>query len=211
VAVDQPGSPIVIMPTFVDAGDPLRPRFGYSITNTTEKAIIAYAIQKTVNLGQGTPIITTTLTHLPATKLFIRPHDSRQEEDSLAGIFEKPPIEITLSVDFVEFADSKRWGDDRIKSGERLDGERAGARAALKEYRAIAAAAGVNALVETWDDANLIKADGKMNSSNWLDGFKTGVNIIKKRLAAAKATGGADGVRKELAKPYDATEGRLDP
>jgi len=210
VAAEQPGAPLIIMPTFVDAANPLRPRYGYSVTNATDKTIVAYAIQQSVSLGPGAPIVSTTLTHLPAKKLLLGPHDSRQEEDG-SGQYERAPIEITLSADFVEFEGAPRWGEDRVRSGERLDGERSGAKAALKKYREIAAVDGVDALVQTLENSNLIQPQEQTNSSTWLDGFKTGASIVKSRLISAKTKGGHDGLRRELGKPYDSTEGRLEP
>ena len=211
LAADQPDAPLRILPTFVDSENPLRPRYGYSITNTTDRAIVAYAIQESVSLGPGSPIVTTTLSHLPAKKLLLRPHDSRQEESDSGKTYDRPPTEVRLSVDFVEFADATRWGEDQIKSGERLDGERAGGRAALKKYREILAADGFDALLEGMANPNLTKPEDPTKSSNWIDGFKTGVNIVKGRLVAAQMKGGHESVRRELEKPYDSTEGRLEP
>ncbi len=211
VAADQPDAPLRILPTFVDPENPLRPRYGYSITNTTDKAIVAYAIQESVSLGPGSPIVTTTLSHLPAKKLLLGPHDSRQEESGSGKTYDRAPTEVRLSVDFVEFADATRWGEDQIRSGERLDGERAGGRAALKKYREVLAADGVNVLIEALENPNLIQLGDPTKSSNWLDGFKTGTSIVKGRLAAARMKGGHDAVRRELEKPFDSTEGRLEP
>jgi hypothetical protein len=209
--VDQPGAPLLIVPTFVDSGNPLRPRYGYSITNSTDKAIVAYAIQESVSLEPGSPIVTTTLTHLPAKKLLLRPHDSRQEESGSGKTYDKAPIEVRLSVDFVEFADATRWGEDQIRSGERLDGERAGGRAALKKYREVLATDGLNVLTDALANPNFIQPGDSAKSSNWVDGFKTGVSVVKSRLVGAQTKAGREGVRLELEKPYDSTEGRLEP
>lgn len=211
VVAAQPGAPLLILATFVDAGNPIRPRYGYSITNTTDKAIVAYAIQESVSLDPTSSIVTTTLAHMPARTLWLGPHDSRQEESG-GKTYEKAPIEVNLTVDFVEFEDGTKWGEDKIKSAERLDGERAGGRAALKKYREILVANGVDALLEEAANPKLIEPENiNGKSSNWVDGFKMGVSVVKSRMATAETKGGKDGIRRELAKPYDSTEGRLEP
>ena len=115
VVAEQPDSPLLILSTYVDASDPLRPRYGYSITNNSDKAIRSYAIQESVSLDAGASIISTSLTHAPAVKQFLKPHQSRQEEWGLGKTYPSPPIKVELAVDFVEFADSTRWGDDAGK------------------------------------------------------------------------------------------------
>ena len=210
IAVEQPGAPVRIFPTFVDTADSLRPRYGYSVTNTTDKTIVAYAVQEAVRLDPGTPIVTTTLTHLPAKSLLLGPHDSRQEESGLGRRYREAPSEVDLSVDFVEFTDGTRWGADNGRSSERLDGERAGAQAAIKLYRKVLNDQGIDGLLKKLSDENVVEPEAVGKSGNWLEGFKTGVGIMKRRLNAANSKG-KEAVRQELAKPYDATEGRLEP
>ena len=116
-----------------------------------------------------------------------------------------------LAVDFVEFADGTRWGDDISKTGEMLDGYRAGGKAATKRYREILASGGADALEQALASQDSVQPDDKTKSSVWMDGFSSGVSRVKSRLSVAKTKGGQEEVRRELAKPFDSTEGRQEP
>lgn len=211
VVAEQPDVPLLLLSTFVDSSDPLRPRYGYSITNNSDKPIRAYTIQESVSLGPGTPIIGTELVHSPAVKLFLKPHESRQKEGGRGSIYQTPPVEVELSVDFVEFADGTRWGVDANKSGETLDGLRAGGKAAVKRYREILVKEGMNGLEQALGSQDLIQPDNHPKSAKWIDGFNLGVSIVKSRLSAAKKRDGRDEARRELEKSFDSTEGRQEP
>src|SRR5215510_3325732 len=56
---EQQNPPLLMFATFVDDSNPLKPRYGYSITNTTEKRVTAYAVRETVSFTLGPSIITT--------------------------------------------------------------------------------------------------------------------------------------------------------
>lgn len=211
MVAEQPGSPLLILSTYVESSDPLRPRYGYSLTNISDKPIRAYTIREIVSLGSGAPIIGTELAHSPAVKLFLKSHESRQEEGGRGRIYESPPDKVELAVDFVEFADGTRWGADASKSGDRLDGIRAGGKAAGKRYREIFANEGENGLEQALKSEVLIQPENQSKSNEWTEGFSTGVNTVKSRLSAAKKKGGHDGARRELEKPFDSTEGRQEP
>jgi hypothetical protein len=90
VVAQQSDSPLILLSTYVDSSDSLRPRYGYSVTNNSDKPIRAYAIQERVSVDAGAPIISTTLTHSPAVKLFLKPQELTQEEGG-AGEFTSLP------------------------------------------------------------------------------------------------------------------------
>lgn len=211
VVTQQPESPLLIVPTYVDSSNPLRPRYGYSVTNTSDKPIRAFTIQEGVSLDAGAPIIGTTLSHSPAVKLFLVPHDSRQKEGGLGSIYQSPPIKVELAADFVEFADGTRWGEDKANSGDRLDGIRAGGKAAMKKCREILANGGTDRFEEALANLSSILPENHSQSDVWVEGFSIGVNIVKSRLSEAKLKKGQDEVKRELAKPFDSTEGRQEP
>jgi hypothetical protein len=211
VVAEQPDSPLLILSTYVDSSDSLHLRYGYSVTNRTDKAIRAYTIQESVSLDTGASIISTSLTHAPAVKQFLKPHQSRQEEWGLGKTYPSPPIKVELAVDFVEFADGTKWGEDTHKSGDRLDGMRAGGKAALKQYRKVLVNEGINGLEQAPASLNLIQPENQLKSGDWVEGFNIGVNTVTRRLSAAKAKGGQDAVKRELDKPFDSTEGRQEP
>jgi hypothetical protein len=210
IVAEQPNSPLLILATYVDSSDPLQPRYGYSITNNSDRAIRAYAIQERVSIDAGAPIVSTVWTNSPAMKLFLKPHESRQEDGGRGRAYQSPPVKVELAVDFVEFADSARWGDDAGKYGEILDGERAGGKAAMKKYREILANRGINGLEQELANSNSIQPETP-KSGDWSNGFNMGVNMVKRRIKEAQTKGGQNEVKSELDKPFDSTEGRQDP
>ena len=211
VVAQQPDSPILVIATYVDSSDPLRPSYGYTVTNTSDKPIRAFTIRETDGRSGGGSVVSTSLTHFPGVRLFLKPHESRQEEGGVGRVYESPPDKIELAVDFVEFADGTRWGDDKSKSREMLDGYRAGGKAAVKRYREILASGGGDALEQALASQDSVQPDDKTRSSVWMDGFSSGVSRVKSRLSTAKAKGGQEEVRRELDKPFDSTEGRQEP
>jgi hypothetical protein len=211
VVLEQPGSPLLLLSTFVDASNDLSPRYGYSITNTSDKPICAYAIQESASLGKGAPSDSATFTHFPAVKLFIAPHASRQEEGGAGRVYQAAPDKVVLSVDFVEFADGKRWGEDTGSFGQMLDGKREGGRAAMKKYREILASEGIDGLDKGLAKPDFIRPEVTNKSDAWLRGFRMGVTTTKSRVTAASKKGGQEGVRSELDKPFDSREGRKEP
>jgi hypothetical protein len=210
IVAHQSDSPLLVFSTYVDSSNPLSPRYGYSLTNNSDKPIRAFTIRESVSTGGGAPIISTSLTHAPAVKLFLKPHESRQEEGGLGKTYLSPPAKVELAVDFVEFADGTRWGDDTSKSGEILDGERAGGKAAIKKYREILVNEGVNGFEQALESRDLIEPESS-KSVEWGYGFHTGVNTVKRRLKEARTKGGQDGIKRELDKPFDSTDGRQEP
>lgn len=210
-AAKQPGSPLLIQVMNVDASNPLRPHYQYSITNAGDSPVRAYAIKESTSLDAGGPVIRTHLTNFPSKAQFLTPYGVRYEEGGLSGTYQVPPIKVELSVDFVELADGTRWGDDTAKSGDSLDGMRAGGKAALKAYREILTKQGGAGLDRALSSENSVPHEGEPKSDEWARGFDMGVGFVKGRVKRAKENGGMEGIRRELDKPYDSTEGRQDP
>ena len=211
VVAKQPDCPLLILSTGIDSSEPQEPRYWYSITNTTEKQISAYAVQESVSLGPGPPIVSTTFVHFPAETLLFGSHQSRQEDGGIGKAYKTTPVKLVLTVDFVEFADGTRWGDDVGKSGERLDGKREGGKAAIKKYREILNNEGVAALEKALAKTTFIQPESSNESADWRDGFKTGVNIVTRRLVAAKIKDAQNGIKRELDKAFDSKAGRREP
>jgi hypothetical protein len=137
VAEKQPGSPLLIQVTNVDASNPLQPRYQYTVTNVGDKSVRAYAIKESTSLDAGGPVVRTHFTNLPSMAQFLTPYGVKSAEGGLGSSYQVPPIKVELSVDFVELTDGTRWGDDTAKSGDTLDGMRAGGKAAIKKYREV--------------------------------------------------------------------------
>lgn len=209
---EQVDAPLRITIVSVDDSDPLKPRFNYAITNVSSKPIRAYAIQQVVSYGtEQAKVSGLELSHLPSLSLLLQPNQSRQENGGSNANYPQPVNEIILSVDFVEFTDNMTWGADAYKSSERLAGQRAGGKAAIKRFREKLSAGGLDALISAITQDNVITPDFPNTSHEWQEGFQTGVGIVRNRLRDAKGKGGLAAVREELEKPFDATEGRQQP
>lgn len=211
VAEKQPGSPLLIQVTNVDSSNPLQPRYQYSVTNVGDKPVRAYAIKESTSLDAGGPVVRTRFTNLPSTAQSLTPYGVRYDEGGLGSLYQVAPIKVELSVDFVELADGTRWGADTAKSGDSLDGMRAGGRAAIKMYREILAGQGDVGLDRALSGDNSVPYKGQPKSDEWTRGFDMGVSFVRGRIKRAKEKGGKEGVRHELDKPYDSSEGRQDP
>lgn len=211
VAEKQPGSPLLIQVTNVDASNPLQPRYQYSVTNVGDKPVRAYAIKESTSLDAGGPVVRTHFTNLPSTAQFLTPYGVKSAEGGLGSSYQVPPIKVELSVDFVELADDTRWGDDAAKSGDTLDGMRAGGKAAIKRYREVLASQGDAGLDRALSSDSPMQYEGKPKSEEWARGFDMGVGFVRGRIKQAKEKGGKDEVSRELDKPYDSSEGRQNP
>jgi hypothetical protein len=211
VAPKQPGSPLLIQVTNVDSSNPLQPRYQYSVTNAGDKPVRAYAIKESTSLDAGGPVVRTHLTNFPSTTQLLTPYGVRYEEGGLSSTYQVPPIKVELSVDFVELADGTRWGDDTAKSGDSLDGMRAGGKAAIKTYREVLASQGDGGLERALSSDSSVPHEARPKSDEWARGFDMGVGFVRGRIKRAKEKGERDGVRRELDKPFDSTEGRQDP
>jgi hypothetical protein len=210
VAAKQPGSPLLIQITYVDSSNPLQPHYQYSVTNVGDKPVRAYTIKESTSLDTGAPVVHTDLANFPAVTQFLTPYGVRQEEGGLSSTYQVPPIKVELSVDFVELADGTRWGDDTAKSGDCLDGMRAGGKAAIKRYREVLAGQGDAGLDRALSNDNPVVYEGQPKSDEWARGFDMGVGFVRGRIKRAKEKGGKDEARRELDKPYDSSEGRQD-
>lgn len=206
-AADQPDSPLLLVPASVDTSDPLSPRYVYLLTNVSTKPIRAFAVRESVSTDGGLPHVGTEFAHFPEARMFLKPNETRQEEGGRGSTYQVAPAGIELAVDFVEFADGTRWGGDAGGSGDRLDGIRAGARAAIAKYRDALDRQGAPGLEQAMAGPPLAP-EGRPRSEAWAAGFKNGVSIVNSRLAKAKAERGPDGLTSELLRPFDSTEGR---
>jgi hypothetical protein len=210
VAVEQPGSALRIVLTSMESKDPLRPRYGYTITNIVDQPIAAYAIRESGVMPSGVLVNTTTFLHFPSVDVSLRPYETKYQEGTSGITYKEPPKEIRLSVDFVEFVDGSRWGEDSSKSGERMDGKRAGGKAAIKKYRDVLDAGGLKSFQSVLSEPAIVNPD-ESASDQWKEGFKSGVSLVRKRLTAVKNSSDIQEIKKELAKPFDTVSGRQNP
>jgi hypothetical protein len=208
----QTNVPLLISTAVVTSNNPLKPIYNYSITNISSKSIRAYTIKSEILYGEkNAQQIGSILTHLPTLSKLLQSNHSQQESRG-GTTYSEPVNEIILSVDFVEFADGSAWGEDYFKAAERLAGQRAGGKVAISNFRQKLGTAEFRFTsneIES-ESLELASAVDKSKSSNWKDGYQSGIGIVRNRLNRALNEGGIEEVKKELEKPFDASEGKPD-
>jgi hypothetical protein len=207
LAQSQPDSPLHISAVVNHSPDAKKLDITFDLWNITDKGIRAYAIKHEVVCCDSTAshIRGSSLGNiLSVDKLFL-PGQVRSEE--IGNEWSTSPIErVTLSIDFVEFTDGSRWGPDISKTSERLDGMRAGMKAAKTVLHKLFSDKGSQAVVELIEsDMNLL-APGQKHSEAWITGFQTGVKSMSARLVHAYKDKGIAELEKRLKQPIDASE-----
>ncbi|HEX8396374.1 MAG TPA: hypothetical protein VF644_02940 [Pyrinomonadaceae bacterium] len=209
----QTNVPLLISTAVVTSNNPLKPIYNYTLTNLSSKSVRAYTIKSEVLFGEkNAQEIGSTLTHLPTMSNLLQSNQSRHISGGGGSNYSEPVNEIILSVDFVEFADGSAWGEDYFKAAERLAGQRAGGKAAISNFRQKLGTAEFRFTsneIES-ESLELASAVDKSKSSTWKDGYQSGIGIVRNRLNRALNEGGIEEVKKELEKPFDASEGRPD-
>jgi hypothetical protein len=177
----QPDAPLLITGiTIDDSADPRMPTVSFTITNNTKKRILAYAIRHDTTMANST---------FAGTVAVISPDRNRalrggaEVQGEISGIqYSEPPLNLNLTVDFVEFVDGTRWGPDTLKHGERIDGVRAGAKMAKEVMSKALAEDGPDVLIHSLDSIKVEADQPDLHSSEWLDGFRHGVGWMRERV-----------------------------
>ena len=177
----QPDAPLLITePIVADSADPQMPTVQFKITNTTKKRIMAYAIRHDAALSNSS-FPGTIATNFPDRNRAFQAGASAQLE--ITGIrYGELPISLTLSVDFVEFVDGKRWGPDTFKHGEVIDGLRAGAEMMKEAMLKALEVESPEAFSRSLDSINVEPDQPNLHSSEWSKGFRSGVNWMRERV-----------------------------
>jgi hypothetical protein len=202
---NQPDSPLTITAVIVDdSPDSRMPTVHFTLINNSGKRIMVYAVKHEAQFSNGT-VSGSVVVNLPDAKHALRPGRAPQVE--ISGIqYPQPPESLTLSVDFVEFVDGVRWGDDTLRTSERIDGLRAGASAEREILMKVLTTDGPEGVLRSLD---LIKPEPNQVSSRseeWLDGFRHGVGWIRERVRS-KGENSSE-IEKELKQPVDSTAER---
>ncbi len=197
VARNEPNSPLVISAERQLAKTEQAPEIAFNVTNVTNKTITAFAIK--LEVASGSRLVTEVSLHnleLSATDL--PPNRSLNNFDTYEN-FSLEQHRVTLSVDYVQFSDGKRWGLDSVKSSEQV----AGTRAAIETLttRLVGIIRGTNAN----DLANVLESMANIepppqHSEEWNNGFRGATRSIANRLKRANQAGGLGQVNSELAR-----------
>jgi hypothetical protein len=193
----QPGTPLVISSPRILSMDAQKPEFTYELTNVYLKTIKAYAIKQDLQVGEKRQS-EISIHNLDLDDSELLPNQSTTDFDTYP-VLSAEPHRITLSVDYVDFSDGTHWGRDIAKSAERINGQRAGARALSKRLKEILdtskSPAEVMKAIEA-DTANC--ASPAFRSDDWKEHFQIGCDSIIARLKRAQKKGGLYQVDSEL-------------
>lgn len=175
------------------------------ITNIGNSPIAAFAISHgTLNDSKKTGVMFLN---------FMTADQSLQPGQSKTfAIFSSPSNKVNgplgLAIDYVEFIDGKKWGDDKLKTSQQLLGQRAGAKGAKTYFSKLLKERGREAIKSEISNNSDEITVPQGNPPNWEDGYRTGFKITRNRLRKADEKGGQVQLEKELQTPFDATEGR---
>lgn len=203
---DQPDSPLTITSVVVDYfPDARMPEVSFKVTNISGKRIMVYAIKHVAALGSRGAFSGSVTIMRPDRKRALGPGQSPEGE--ISGIqYPQPPESLTLSVDYVEFVDGTRWGEDTLKNGDRIDGMRAGTDAEREALLKVLMTEGAEGVMRSLDSITPEANQPSSRSAQWLDGFRQGIDVMRSGVRA-KGSSHAE-IEKELRRQVDQKENR---
>lgn len=203
---DQPDSPFIISSVIVDdIPDPRMPTIDFIAKNVSGKRVMVYSIKHEAAWGGQVGISGTVTVILSEPKRALRPGKAPRME-IFGTRYPQVPESFTLSVDFVEFVDGTRWGEDTDNNGERLDGIRAGANAQREALMKILKTKGPEELMRLLDSTEPQADQSSSRSAKWLDGFRHGMGVVRARVRRKSQNPGE--LEKELRQQVNPRENR---
>ena len=185
----QPDSPLIISNpryySFMSIGSGVGGVLRFKVTNRSNNPIHSYDCRyySPVPVGNGS--------YGSQPEQFL-PGQSR--DDSISAREYAP---LTLTIDFVQFADGTTWFSDSPQSTVKPDGLRAGAKAAAKYLLAVMSRAGTQTVMDSLPriHADVREPDGQANNPEFgIFGFYCGVTNIGVRLEHEYKDRGGKGV-----------------
>jgi hypothetical protein len=184
----QTDTPLLISSPRILSWDGRGGEFAFELINVSSKPIRAYAIRQRVEAG-GTQSSNVSFSSLDLTSHpSLQPNQSLTTFDTCQAIPEKEQ-RITLFVDYVEFSDGTKWGEDSARSADRSAGQRVAAYLISKRLLKI---------LDEGNSTDVMKAieAGVVNielpadrSDEWKEGFHSGSNSVTAYLKNAKKRG----------------------
>jgi hypothetical protein len=133
-------------------------------------------------------------------------------------------LEQSVGIDYVELSDGTVWGADKCQFGERLNGERSGARAQREVLLKILQDEGPDAVLkfirENYENEAarqaIIRGEKPKipieppsgHSKTWEEGFAFGARVVVDRVVSGNREWGFTEVEVALKRPYDASEAK---
>ena len=202
----QPDSPLSI--ELVDPNPPTgnKPDVQIIVANMGTKSISAYAIRYDTS-EDGSKSGGLELSNKTSLNFVLQPGQSEIINVG-EGTYQSEIKVIRLSVDFIEFIDGTRWGQDTYNSGERLNGFRAGAIAATGYLLKVLQKTGAEAVMKIAEGETINILPPSDHSQEWLEGFRQGIGTIKAQLKQSYTSRSLIEIESILQKPVDALESR---
>ena len=200
---NETGSPLQIEIVNADRASIKTPELTIRVRNTGEIPVRAYSIYYEVVLP-STKAAGMELTNKASSLSVLHPGQSEEQEIGSGSHYSTPISNIVVSVDFVEFTSGGRWGPDRFKSADRLDGQRAGARLATEYLLSLLRSKGALTVTNSVEDLEITPPPNM--SEEWVSGFRAGVGVIRGRLKMDYKKGGAAEIEVLVKRPYDASQ-----
>lgn len=203
VVPKQPSAPVAIASSSIDSSNPNTPRIAIKVVNVSDFPVRSFTIRCDTHFGEST-LSAWSLVNIQSMASCFRPHESRTINMDDAD-YAQPPHSVLLSVDFVEFLDGSRWGDDTYKSGERLDGMRAGAHSETRSILSKIRTTGEIALSDLSGNGSDVVAPANV-SAEYSEGFRIGVDNVRARMKQFRGKKNLDEIVNELQRPVDLSD-----
>lgn len=199
---DQPDTPLRVLNVKDNSTTLYTPELNIVVQNTSLKPIRAYAIRYEVGLGKisagGLE-----LSIGAGSGADLQPNKSETVDIGTGTTYSSPIDSITVAVDFVEFEDGITWGPDIQKTGERLNGMRAGSRAAIGLLVKLMKTSGLPSVISVVEAESIDIPPPANHSTEWLDGFRQGIGLIQGRLKNTYNDKGISEMERALQRPFD--------
>jgi len=195
---EQSDAPLLISVLTYDSSDPRTPEIIFLLTNRSTRPIRAYTIAQETLKGTNKSG-SATFADMDSTTAMLQPGQFNNDSITYEPLSEVTS-QVTLSVDLVEFSDSRTWGPDTHKFAEHLAGRRAGAREVSKRILHVYKTGGLAAVHKLFEANSTDITPPSGNSERWEEGFRSGSRFLSNRLKRLLESGDTNKSKDELRK-----------
>jgi hypothetical protein len=201
----QADSPLRVLQINTDSLTTYMPEVELTLTNVSMYPISAYSVRFDV-LGEKWQKGGVDLSDATSDQAIFKPGQSKQITLGGGVRYSDPIKALKITIDFVEFTNGTIWGPDSFQSGERLAGRRAGAQAIAQRFREIFHEKGPSAVLAGVETESVDVTSESNHSARWLEGFQSGITVMRSRIKEAYSQAGLSGIETALTQAFDARE-----
>lgn len=199
----QSGSPLKMIVTSVNSTDPLKPEIEYSLVNTGQKVIRAYAVRHAF-ITPHSKFTSSDCQVSRASTSFLQPGQTTYGSMNNSGSNETI-TSIILTVDVVEFDDGEYWGPNLTNARDLINGMHSGMKAAVGFYQQKKEKTNLEGIARnlthrTEQDTATSLPLPENKSPEWNKGYKNGIASISARLTQAYNNYGIEELDNELSR-----------